>query len=270
MASYQFWVVFNAVRNRLLMKHRCPQLMAAPVRADPAVLRVLWPATWRSGVGVFMSQGIVQASGVIFSQVGAPSEVAAYLLALRVMTVVSQFATAPFYSKLPELAKLQMRQQRTTQVALAQRGMRLAHWTCVIGAGVVALVAQPLLDQIGSRTAFVSPVVWALMCLAFFAERFGAMHLQLYSITNHIVWHIANGVAGSLMIGLSLALFPALGLNALPLGMLLAYAGFYCVYSFRKSSRSFGFTLFGFERGVSLLPAMALATVVTGTALWRH
>lgn len=269
-ASYQFWVVFNAVRNRMLMKQQCPELMAAPVRADHSVLRVLWPATWRSGVGVLMSQGIVQASGVIFSQVGGPAEVAAYLLALRVMTVISQLATAPFYSKLPQLAKLQMMQQRTAQVALAKRGMRMAHWTFVIGVGLVALLAQALLDLIGSRTAFVSPVVWALMCLAFFTERFGAMHLQLYSVTNHILWHIANGVAGTLMIGLSLVLYPALGLTALPLGMLLAYAGFYCVYSFGKSSRSFGFTLLGFERDVSLLPALALATVITGTAVWRH
>ena len=96
------------------------------------------------------------------------------------------------------------------------------------------------------------------------------MHLQLYSVTNHIVWHIANGVSGLLMIGLSLVLFPALGLLALPLGMLVAYAGFYCIYCFGKSSKSFEFTLFSFERGVSLLPALALASVVTGSTLWLH
>ena len=269
-ASYQIWVVFNAVRNRMLMKRLCPQLMAAPVRADRAVLQVLWPATWRSGVGVLMSQGIVQASGVVFSQVGDPALVAAYLLALRVMTVVSQFSAAPFYSKLPQLAKLQMSQQRPAQMALAKRGMRLAHWTFVLGVGLIAITAQPLLDLIGSRTAFVSQLVWALMCLAYFAERFGAMHLQLYSVTNHIVWHIANSVTGLLMIGLTLALFPALGLVALPVGMLVAYAGFYCIYSFGKSSKSFEFTLYSFERGVSLLPALALASVVTGSALWLH
>ncbi len=269
-ASYQFWVVFNAVRNRLLLQRLCPTLMAAPVYADRAVLRVLWPATWRSGVGVLMSQGVVQASGVVYSQVGAPADVAAYLLALRVMSVIAQFSVAPFYSKLPQLAKLQLSHARPAQMSLASRGMRHSHWTFVVGVGLVALFAQPLLDWIGSRTAFVSHTVWALMCLAFFTERFGAMHLQLYSVTNHIVWHIANGVAGTLMIALSLAMFPALGLTALPLGMLLAYAGFYCIYCFRKSSRSFEFTLFSFERGVSLMPALALASVVTGSALWLH
>ena len=35
------------------------------------------------------------------------------------------------------------------------------------------------------------------------AERVGALHIQLYSMTNHIVWHIANGVTGILLIVLA-------------------------------------------------------------------
>jgi len=269
-ASYQFWVVFNALRNRRLMQREFPALMATAPHADRAVLRVMWPATWRSGVGVLMSQGVVQASGVVYSQFAAPADVAAYLLALRVITVVSQFSQAPFYSKLPQLAKLHVAQQRPAQLALAQRGMRMAHWTFVAGAAAVALALPSVLAAIGSRVSFVEPDVWAVMCLAFFAERFGAMHLQLYSVTNHIVWHIANGVAGVLIIGLALLLFPLVGLMALPASMLVAYAGFYCVYSFVKSSRAFGFTLAGFEPGVSLGPVLVLAGVVTGAALWAR
>ena len=269
-ASYQFWVVFNALRNRRLMQREFPALMATAPHADRAVLRVMWPATWRSGVGVLMSQGVVQTSGVVYSQFAAPADVAAYLLALRIITVVGQFSQAPFYSKLPQLAKLHVAQQRPAQLALAQRGMRMAHWTFVAGAAAVALALPSVLAAIGSRVAFVAPDVWAVMCLAFFAERFGAMHLQLYSVTNHIVWHIANGVTGVVMIGLALLLYPLVGLMALPANMLLAYAGFYCVYSFVKSSRAFGFTLAGFEPGVSLGPVLVLAGVVTGAALWAR
>ena len=269
-ASYQFWVVFNSLRNRRLMQRNFPALMAATPKADRAVLRMMWPATWRSGVGVLMSMGVVQASGVAYSQVAAPADVAAYLLALRVITVISQFSQAPFYSKLPQLAKLHMTQQRPAQLALAQRGMRLAHWSFVAGAAGVAVLLPTVLSAMGSRVGFVSPAVWALMCLAFFAERFGAMHLQLYSVTNHIVWHIANGVAGVLIIGLALVLYPLVGLVALPAGMFLAYAGFYCIYSFVKSSRAFGFTLAGFEPSVSLGPGLVLAVVVTGAALWAR
>jgi hypothetical protein len=269
-ASYQFWVVFNALRNRRLMQRQFPALMAVAPRNDRAVLRVMWPAAWRSGVGVLMSLGVVQASGVIYSQIAAPADVAAYLLALRIITAVSQFSQAPFYSKLPQLATLHVAQQLAAQLALAQRGMRMAHWSFVAGTAAVAVAMPTALEAIGSRVTFVTPGVWAVMCLAFFAERFGAMHLQLYSVTNHIVWHIANGVAGVLIVGLALALYPQFGLVALPAGMLLAYGGFYCAYSFAQSSRAFGFTLAGFEPSVSLGPGLVLVGVVTGAALWAR
>lgn len=268
-ASYQFWVVFNALRNRALIKRSFPELMAVPARADHNVLRVLWPATWRSGVGVLMSQGLIQASGVIYSQFGAPIEVAAYLLALRVITVISQFSAAPFYSKLPELARLHVSGETARQVAVAQRGMRLAHVTFVLGTCAVALLAQPLLQAIGSRTAFVPQGVWALMSLAFFAERFGAMHLQLYSVTNHIVWHIANGVTGVLMLAIAVASYGYIGAYAFPAAMLLAYAGFYCVYAVYHSRVEFGFRVLRFESR-SAIPAVAVLCGVLLAVTFRR
>jgi hypothetical protein len=124
----------------------------------------------------------------------------------------------------------------------------------------VALLVGPVLEAIGSRTAFVAPGVWALLALAFFAERFGAMHLQLYSLTNHIVWHIANGVTGVLMIVLATLAFPRVGPYAFPLAMLLAYAGFYCVYSAAHSRAAFRFSLLRFESRTAAPAAAALCT----------
>jgi O-antigen/teichoic acid export membrane protein len=144
-----------------------------------------------------MCQGIIQASGLVYGQLASAAEVAAYFLALRVATLISQFCQAPFYSKLPRLAELQSAGNLVEQLRLTQRGMRVAYWVFALGAVAVALSADRVLHLIGSRTQFVSPGVWAVLALAYFAERFGAMHLQLYSLTNHIVWHIANGVSGS-------------------------------------------------------------------------
>ena len=267
-AAYQFWVIFNALRNRLLLKRLHPALFNRPATPDPEVLRVMWPATWRSGVGVLMSQGIIQASGVIYSQFGIPAEVAAYLLALRIMTMISQFAQAPFYSKLPYLAELQASGDRETQMLFAQKGMRLAHWIFVAGVIGVAVFIQPALDLIGSRTHFVPAGVWALMSLAFFMERYGAMHLQLYSLTNHIVWHIANGVTGVLMIGIAVLAYPSLHAYAFPLAMLLATGGFYCTYAVRHSSAAMGLHIATFESRTSLMPAVVLCTMLSARLLF--
>lgn len=261
-ASYQVWIVLNALRNMALMRSLHPQLSHVQARRDRPLLRALWPATWRSGLGVVMGQGIIQSSGWAYAQVAPVAEVASYLLALRLITMVSQFAQAPFYSKLPRLAELQARGERGQQLALARHGMRAAHWVFVAGALGLAVIAVPLLTLLHSKTAFVPPAVWAIMCAAFFVERYGAMHLQLYSLSNHIVWHIANGITGCLMLAFALLLYPRLGMLAFAVAMLLAYAGFYAVYSVAHSRRAYQFNLWTFERAISLPPAVALLAVL--------
>jgi hypothetical protein len=264
--SYQCWLVVNLYRNRRLLKALHPILFSIPARRDSQVMTVLWPATWRSGVGVLMSQGIIQSSGVIYSQVAPATEVASYLLALRLITTVSQFSQAPFYSKLPKLAELQASQQRDQQLATAQRGMRTAHWIFVLGVLAATAFVGPLLESIGSHTSFVAPEVWAVMGLAFFVERYGAMHLQLYSLTNHIVWHIANGITGVVMIAAAVTLYPILHTLAFPIAMLIAYAGFYAIYSVNRSATALNIPLFTFEAKASLLPACILG-IGLGTSL---
>lgn len=262
-AAYQAWAVVSAIRNRWLLRNLHPELFGQEPQADPEVLAVMWPAAWRSGLGVLMSNGIIQASGVVYSQLAPAAEVAAYLLGLRVIMTISQICQAPYYSKLPRLAELQAAGQQGEQLRLAQRGMSFAYWVYAISAVIAAVATAPLLQWIGSRTPFVSPGLWALMALAFFAERFGAMHLQLYSLTNHIVWHIANGVTGMIMILIASTAYPSIGVYAFPLAMLLAYSGFYCVYSVTHTRKAFGLRLMAFESRTSMLPALALCAGLT-------
>lgn len=268
-AAYQSWAVVGALRSRWLLRRLHPELFAQAAAPHPEVMRVMWPSAWRSGVGVLMSAGVIQASGIIYSQLAPATEVAAYLLALRLMTVISQFCQAPYYSKLPRLAQLQATGQQPEQLLLAQHGMRIAYWVFVAGALAVSFGAEPLLGLIGSRTGFVPAGVWALMALAFFAERFGAMHLQLYSLTNHIVWHIANGVTGVAMIAIAAAAYPRIGSYAFPAAMLIAYAGFYAVYAVFNSRRAYQFNLWRFERGISVPPAMTLVALLGLAGLVR-
>lgn len=267
-AAYQGWLIVAALRNRWLLRQFHPELFKQAPGRHREALAVMWPAAWRSGVGVVMSHGLVHASSVIYSQLAPAAETAAYLIALRIVMVISQFAQAPFYSKLPRLAELQAGGRQAEQLVLAQRGMRLGYWVYVAGAVLVALAAAPLMQLIGSRTAFVSGGVWALLALAFFAERFGAMHLQLYSLTNHILWHIANGISGLLMIVLALCVYPLLGAHALPASMLLAYLGFYCVYSSRQTRRAFRLRLLRFEASTSAPAAAALCAGLALSLLW--
>lgn len=260
--SSQAWAIFNAWRNRRLLLSIRPDLARVRAQAHPQVTAALWPAAWRSGVGVMMSQGIIQASGIVYGQLAAAADVAAYLLALRIITTISQFSQAPFYSKLPTLGMLYTQGDTSEQLRVAQRSMLMASAVFTAGTMVVAVTAQPLLDMINSKVLFVSAGVWLLLAWAFFIERVGAMHIQLYSLTNHIVWHIANGITGMAMLGLGWLLFPNWGLAAFPAAMLLAYGLLYTTYAMFLTSRAFKFTLWRFEARASL--PFALLQLVGG------
>lgn len=262
----QFWGVMGAWRNRQILLKLHPELRHCRSSKHTPVINALWPAAWRSGLGMLMSQGLIQVSGLIYSQMAAAAEVASYLLALRIITMITQFSQAPFYSKLPTLAAMQAQGKTAEQVALAQRGMAAAYWVFVAGIVPVLFFAQPLLQLIGSQVQFVSAPLWAIMGLAFFIERVGAMHLQLYSLTNHIVWHIANGVTGVLMVILVLLSYETLGIIAFPLAMLLAYGGFYTVYAMAHSRKAYQLRLLSFEARTSVAPALIL--ILSGLMAW--
>ena len=168
------------------------------------------------------------------------------------MQMISQFSQAPFYSKLPVLARLRSEGNLEKQIQVAKWGMTLAYWTYVAGFIGIGLLATPLLRLIGSNAEFVSPLLWGIMGLSMFAERYGAMHINLYSTTNHIINHIANGVAGIIYLVVSLTLFRTIGVYAFPLGTLTGYLGFYCWYSAMHSYKAFGLNFWDFDRSFAL------------------
>jgi hypothetical protein len=146
--------------------------------------------------------------------------------------------------------------------------MRHAHWTYVLLFIGFGLGVGPIIHAIGSSVAFVPMRLWALFGAAAFVERYGAMHLQLYSTTNHIVWHVANGVSGIVFAAVASILFLALDWYAFGVAYLTAYLVFYAPYTARLSLQSVRVTFLGFERSVALAPAATvLAYVIWATVV---
>jgi O-antigen/teichoic acid export membrane protein len=265
----QSWLVINIVRNRWL----CRRVENSHFqhfkrqKIEPEIFEVVWPSAWRSGLGVFMTYGLVQLSSIVYAQISSASEIASYLLALRLIQIINQFSQAPFYSKLPILARLRSEGKLAQQVLVAKRGMALAYWIYVIGVLILGIFATPLLKFIGSNAEFVNPLLWSLMGLAIFAERYGAMHIQLYSTTNHIIWHIATGATGIIYIVVSLMLFNQIGVYAFPIATLAGYLSFYCWYSAKHSYSAFGLKFWSFERTTMIAPLSIVIIYFAGTLL---
>lgn len=266
----QAWAIVNVFRNwqlsRIVEGGRLQTFRNMGV--DPEVFDVAWPAAWRSGLGISFSRGVVHASGLIYAQVAEAAALSTYLLAFRAIQMIAELSQAPFYSKLPVLARLRSEGRFAEQLRLAQRAMRLAYWTYAAGFVVIGVTGSALLHAIGSRVEFADNRLWALLGLGLFAERYGAMHIQLYSTTNRIVWHVATGVTGVIYLGVSLALLRPLGVFAFPIAIVAGNLGFYCWYSARRVYSTFGVDFFPFERTI-LLPPAAIVIAYTATAFLR-
>jgi len=264
--AHQSWQLLNILRNRWLsgVVEDGRFKSFSRVNKSQKVFDAVWPSAWRSGVGIFMTYGLVQASGILYAQVGTAASVASYLLALRLIQTVSMFSQAPFYSKLPLFARFFAEGKKEELVSLAKREMRLSYW-CYVAAFIgLGFVGGPILRFIGSNADFPTSLLWSLLGLTFFVERYGAMHLQLYSITNHIIWHIANGIAGLIFIIVSLMLFKQIDVYAFPLGLLVAYLGFYSWYSAKHSYNIFKLDFISFEKSTMAVPACVLISFIGG------
>lgn len=257
--AHQGWQVFNVVMNRWLSRATLGGRLKTyqGFARDEKVLNAVWPSTWRTGVGVFTGYGVVQASSIIYAQIASPSAAATYFLALRLIQSVSQFSQAPFYSKLPVLARMYSEGRNASLVQLARKGMSLSYLTFVAGFVALGTFGASLLEAIGSNVAFPGFLLWALLGVGYFIERYGAMHINLYGTTNNIINHIANGFSGILYMVVGLSSFSLIGIYAFPVALIAGNAGFYAWYAASHSYRAFGLEFFSYER-TAMLPYLGV------------
>jgi hypothetical protein len=205
-----------------------------------------------------MSFGVMQMSGVLVAQLADQSKVNSYLLGLRLIQAMNQIAVAPFATKLPFLARLFASGRRVELIQVATRGMRLGYWSFVIPFIISGLIGPHLLELINSQTQMPDKPMWIAFGFAIIAERYGAMHIQLYTLTNRVVWHIANGGAGVIMMATWSMLYWKIGLLVFPLGMALANIAFYSWYCSMHSHKEFALPLPGFDASTLMWPLIAL------------
>ncbi len=246
-ACYSVWALVALTVNILLVRRieRGEDLTHQPF--DRHVFKSVWPAAWRSGIGILFSTGIIQGSGLVMPQLASAADAAAFLLALRLITIGSQLSQAPFYTKLPAMAKARAAGNHAEVEMLAMRGMRLALWTMALGVIGLVVIVPEVLTLIGSKVQMPPPELSALLGLAFFAERYGSMHMQIYTLTNHVIWHIVNGATGVIMIIAFVILWPLVGALAMPLAMLIGYGGLPLWYVSAKSVHVLGVSRLAFD-----------------------
>lgn len=172
--------------------------------------RTIWPPTWRAGLGVLLSTGVRQGSGVLLAKFVAADVLAGYLLAQNGIAVIMMLSSAPIQSAIHRMARAFAEARTEEHMHIAQDATKRSLWVAALLCGGVALMT-PLLPVLHVAHAFVSVPLWSVLAFGLFLQRYGAAHLQHYSITNHIVWHWLDGATGLINLGLCIVWIPAHG-----------------------------------------------------------
>ena len=241
-AISQIWIVLNIMRNRWLVK-RCAMVAlrthnGETKKTDNTVMLNVWPSVWRSGLGVMMSFGLVQGTAFLFAQTLSSNDSARYSLTVRLIQMVVAFSNVPFYTKLPKMASLMGNGRKNEILKIAQRGMGLSLLVYPSIFSLLLIGGDGLFHAIGANVEFPDPMLLSAFGFAYYIDRFGALNLQLYSLTNDILWHIANGVSGTMFIGLAVFLTAIYGTFGIPsawgLSALLFYTPYSCFYVLKE------------------------------------
>jgi hypothetical protein len=249
-AVNQFWQLISFFRLRWLcsIALREQGIAGANVGFSADIFRAVWPSSWRSMLGVASAAGIAAGSGFLFAQRMPAAELSRFLLGQRIMMVVSEVSRAPFYSRIPVLNAMRAKGDIDGLLRSSQQAMQYSYAAFMLLFLVIPVCAAFAFPLIGSNTEFPAVGFWCLLGLSVLVERTGAMHLQVYSTTNDIVWHRLNGYTGLVWITLMLMLIPVIGIFSYPVAMLLANCAVYTQMSLRLSVRSLGCHIREFER----------------------
>jgi hypothetical protein len=257
---YQFWQIASVYRNFRLVKvftqERKIDIQNKKINSleQKQILSVIWPSAWRSGAGVIVSSGLLQLTGLFYAQFGNTDKLASYLIGIRLIQLISEFSRAPFYSKIPLLSRLFSEHKTQLLLEIVQKGMFFSYISFIVVVLPLGVLGHEVFEIIHSNVVFPQKILWFLLGLGAFLERYGSMHLQLYSLSNKIIWHIANGITGIIFIIVVFLLWNNLGILTFPIASIVSNLLFYTWYSAKHSYRLFSLNFFLFEKDAAFFP----------------
>ena len=231
------------------------------------VAKQVWAPCWRAGLGALLSTGSRQGGGVALAQLASPAVAAGYLLAQNIISVIMMLSAAPMQSVLHQMAVHFARAETARHVSLAEKARARSLWAAAVLAGLVA-VALPLLNSFNWSEALPSSGIWALLALGLFLQRYGAAHLQHYTITNHVVWHWLDGISGVINILLCIALITSFGGEGAAAAYLISMIPVYAWVPSYLTTKRFDISWAKNELKTSLFPFILLiSTLIVGNLL---
>lgn len=166
---------------------------------------------WRTAVAVVSSVGVSRMSGLLLAQFIGPVALAPFLFAQRAVDFSSQLLSAPVMTQQPLLPRLRAQGKIAEIASIMQRRILFSLSSLALCLYFFGLVAQYLINFIGSNMEFLDPHIWFLYVIFALYDRFTAYNTLIYSSTNHIYFWGHALVSGALTLILSIMLVPDYG-----------------------------------------------------------
>ena len=222
------------------------------------IFKWIWEPTWKSGVGILASTGLTQITGFIYTNMSTATELASYLITLKLVTTVSTFSQAPFYSKIPIFSGLRVRNKINELTVKTSKAMLKSLLVFVLGISSLFFFGDLFLRLIGANTSLESPSFIAFMAIIWFLERHHAMHAQIYSTTNKIPFYKMLIISGIINVFLMYFLVPFIGVWGFPTSLAISNLCINNWWNVKISLKSINVSFWSYFQKSALLPLIIL------------
>lgn len=245
-----FWLIVTSVRNFFLFKkYFYDDYETKSKKCDSFnINKEILSQGNKTLIGVVFSAGIFQLIGFYYSWKIKPIELSGYLFAFNLIWNIRNFSQAPFYDKIPQMTLLTANRKIGELQILARKYMVMTYASYTFFFLIILFFQKYILSRIDSKITSINSNLWILLGFGFLLERYGAMHLQVYTSSNKIISHKANVISGSLLIIFVILLVEPIGVFAFPVSLIVSYLLFYIWYSAKKSYDLLNTSFFNFEK----------------------
>ena len=253
----QLWIVIGIVNTYLLQKRilkknlRDVKIDAVEIKKISYFEHVINPS-WKSGVGTLSSYGLNQFSSLVLVDFLEEDNLVVYLISFRFITIISEFSRAPFYAKLPFFGQLYQSNSYGNLLKIVKRSIDISICIASICLLLITFFGNFALELIRSRVDNLDYTLWLLLSLNIVLERLGAMHFQLHSLSNKVVWHKANIIYGLIFIAFSMSTINYLDLYSIPCAMLAGNILYYTTKALITSYKEYSYNLIKFNLNIMI------------------
>jgi hypothetical protein len=201
MLSSQLFAIVTLFRNRYLLLYEVYEKKFSHFKTfsfQSQIFTIAFASAWRQGISTFFAVGITEGTGLMYAQISEASRLVSYQFAFRFISQLAEFSKAPFYSKLPEFARLRAANQIDILTFRTEKSMQLALLFFVCGGLAIGLVAPFALQIMHVKIQFVAANFWLFLLFVHFMDRMIAMHAQQYLTTNRMPYHKTIFITGCL------------------------------------------------------------------------